>query len=121
MNKRVMIVEDSQDMTSLYRRMFRRVKEVELADVESGEEALSRKQEFNPHLMVIDISLPGMSGLELVRAIRQHDTTTKLLVATGHEVMLYQDEAMRNGADDIIGKSSGMEVLQRCKELLGLP
>lgn len=94
MKKKILIIEDNEDIRMLYKRMFRKEKMIEISAVESGEEALRIIPDFKPDLLFVDISLPGISGLELTRKVSQEYPSVKILVVTGHEVIRYYDEAI---------------------------
>ncbi len=118
MTKRILIVEDNEDMLILYKRLFRKQEEVEIADALRGEAALELIPTFRPHLMLVDISLPGMTGLELTCEVRKRYPEIKLLVVTGHEPARYYDQAIRCGADDLVSKEMGKGIVERCLQLL---
>ncbi len=115
---RILIVEDSEDMRLVYRRLFRKEEGFEFADAEKGESAWEMLPTFKPDLLIIDISLPGISGLDLVRKVRDAYPLVKILVVTAHERERYYDEAIRAGADDLVTKNIGKGLVPKCKEML---
>ena len=117
-NKKVLLVEDSLDMRLIYKRLFRRAEDIEIAESSSAEEALHAIPEINPDLLIVDISLPGISGLELTRRVRRLYPQIKILVVTGHELDWYHEEAIRSGADALISKSIGSGLVEKCREML---
>ncbi len=120
--KKLLIVEDNDDMILLYQRLFRKMKgEIELSTSDRGENALKLIPQFKPDLMIIDISLPGISGLELTRRVRKQYPAIKIIIVTAHEESRYYDEAIRSGADDLVSKEIGKNLVDRCKWLLSLP
>jgi DNA-binding NarL/FixJ family response regulator len=58
----------------------------------------------NPELVLVDITLPGKSGLELIRRIRSFDRTIKLLVISMHDEAIYANRVLRAGGDGYIMK-----------------
>lgn len=118
MKKKILIIEDNEDIRILYKRMLRKEKMIEISAVESGEEALKIIPDLKPDLLFVDISLPGISGLELTRKMRQEYPSVKILVVTGHEVIRYYDEAINSGADDLVSKEIGKDILIKCRKLL---
>lgn len=119
MKKKILIVEDSQDMRLVYKRMFRKQEKIELAEAETGEAAWELLPIFRPDLSIVDISLPGMSGLDFIEKSREQYPAVKLLVVTGHEVSRYYDDAIRRGADDLISKNIGKGLVDKCLQMLG--
>jgi DNA-binding NarL/FixJ family response regulator len=69
----------------LYKHRFRGVAEVEIiGEFESAEDALVHIPTLNPHLVITDYTLPGMSGIELAEKLSEYPHI-KVLVVTGHE------------------------------------
>jgi two-component system response regulator RegA len=73
---------------------------------EAGDTArvLAAAQEFSPDLAVVDLRLPGESGLDIVRALRGLDVTISILMLTGYGSIATALEAVRCGADDYLSK-----------------
>ncbi|MDX1530851.1 MAG: response regulator transcription factor, partial [Rhodothermales bacterium] len=63
-----------------------------------AEEALSAFEKLDPDLAVVDVSLPGMSGLELVKHLTALKDDLLVLVVSRHDEMLYAERAIRAGA-----------------------
>ena len=121
MQKKIMIVEDHEEMQFVYRTLFRRMmpEAVIVAQEESAEGALEKIPSLNPDLMIIDITLPGMSGIDLTRIVRQrHKAGIKLLIVTAHEPDRYRDAAEEAGADDLLTKNNILAVINKVKLLL---
>lgn len=78
---------------------------------DSAEEAIKGLSDESCDLIIIDISLPGMSGLELVKHIKAIYTHQKMLVISRHEENLYAERAIRAGAHGYIMKHEAGEVL----------
>ncbi len=64
---------------------------------------------LKPDLALVDITLPGKSGLELIKQIRKTDSRTKLLVLSMHDEALYADRVLRAGGDGYIMKQEDPE------------
>jgi two-component system invasion response regulator UvrY len=72
----------------------------------SGEEALDAFADTGAELLVTDISLPGMSGLEMTRELCRRDPTTRVLVVSGHQDRIYADQAREAGACGFVTKTA---------------
>lgn len=120
MKKRVLIVEDSEDMRVLYRRLFRKKTQIEFAEEEKSENALIKLKEYKPHLMIIDISLPGTDGITLTSKIKVLYPGIKVLIATGHDRDTYYAAALNAGADDFVTKGDGYDLIEKTMRLLKL-
>ncbi|WP_020403301.1 response regulator transcription factor [Gracilimonas tropica] len=84
-----------------------------------AEEALQRSTELKPDLAVVDISLPGMSGLELIKHLVGLDQNLKILVVSRHEEILYAERVLRAGAKGYVMKQeAGDEMVKAVKKIL---
>ncbi|MCI0433766.1 MAG: response regulator transcription factor [Gemmatimonadetes bacterium] len=77
-----------------------------VAEAATGEEALAILERQPADVAVIDVSMPGMSGLELIRALRARSSHVGTLVLSMHDHSSYVLEAMRAGADGYLLKSA---------------
>ena len=80
-------------------------------EAENAAEALDLLAESQPDLMVIDITLPGKSGLELIKDIKAMRPELPMLVLSMHDESLYADRVLRAGARGYITKHEGGEKL----------
>jgi two-component system nitrogen regulation response regulator NtrX len=107
---RVLIIDDERNI----RRTFAMVLTAEgfTVDVaESGEDGLERCQAERPDVAVIDVRLPGMDGIEVLRRLREHDTELPVIMISGHGTIATAVEATRHGAFDFIEKPLSKERL----------
>ena len=110
-----MIVDDDKDALEVYRtRLSHAGFDVEIA--ESAEQALSRVKKFDPGLIVTDVRMSGMSGLELLSKIREAMEGVSVVVMTGHDDMETAVTAMKSGAFDFLVKPVDPKVLQALAE-----
>jgi DNA-binding NtrC family response regulator len=86
--------------------------------VESAEQALNRIAESDPALVITDVRMPGMDGIELTRHVREKSPETHVVVITAHEDMETAVGAMRAGAYDLLVKPLDLPhlemVIERC-------
>jgi two-component system response regulator PhoP len=80
--------------------------------VADAEEALYRSTEYNHDLAVIDLGLPGMSGLDLIRQLRSQDKTFPILILTARGNWQDKVEGLAAGADDYVVKPFQFEELE---------
>ena len=115
MSRRIMIVDDDKDALEVYRtRLSHAGFDVEIA--ESAEQALSRVKKFDPGLIVTDVRMSGMSGLELLSKIREAMEGVSVVVMTGHDDMETAVTAMKSGAFDFLVKPVDPKVLEALAE-----
>jgi two-component system, cell cycle response regulator DivK len=102
MRKRILIVEDSELNRDLLVQIFEEVYDFELAS--DGAEAVRLAAETQPDLILMDIGLPEMSGLDAVRAIRASGAGTPIVAVSSHVMPGERDQALEAGCDDFVGK-----------------
>ena len=90
--------------------------------VDDGREALRIISGSHYDLIVLDLRLPGMTGLELLRTVRDRGITVPVLVLTAQDAVGHKVEALRSGADDYVTKPFAFEeVLARVEALSRRP
>ncbi|GAB4258284.1 MAG: response regulator transcription factor [Methylomicrobium sp.] len=77
-----------------------------IAEAERGEQAIQLLQECQADVVVMDLSMPGLGGLETIRRIQQRDSRIKILVFSVHDEQVYVNRAMAAGAKGYISKNS---------------
>jgi DNA-binding NarL/FixJ family response regulator len=82
-----------------------------IEQLDRGEELIQKMDELNPELIIVDVSLPGMSGLELVKHIISQREDQKILVVSRHDESLYAERVIRAGAKGYVMKLEAGEVL----------
>ncbi|MBS0378024.1 MAG: response regulator transcription factor [Proteobacteria bacterium] len=82
-----------------------------VGEADSGENALKRFQELNPDVTVMDLSMPGMGGLEALRRIRAHQPQARVLTLSAHDDPQHAQRALREGARGFLSKRSAPEAL----------
>ena len=113
MNK-VYIVEDESVLRDLYRDYFAlALPEFELVGMgEDGCQAMRDCRDLQPDLVLLDIMLPEISGLELLKIIKEQNPAAKVGFLTGSVCPDSINEAVRGGADGFIEKAGGLEQLK---------
>ncbi len=107
---RILLVEDEQDIRSLMALHLRR-EGLELVEAVDGDEALRALQQGGWSVLVFDWMLPGMNGLELIRAVRQQDSKTPILMVTAKAEAADIVLGLETGADDYLVKPFEVPVL----------
>jgi len=117
---RLLLVDDDQGLRALLRTTFE-VFDIEVDEAESGEAALERIAERRPDVIVLDVRMPGMSGLEVCKAIKSNERTADIgvVLLTGSEGGSAEN-AQAVGADSFIRKPfSPLELLAVTERLAG--
>ncbi|MBI1394824.1 MAG: response regulator [Betaproteobacteria bacterium] len=82
-----------------------------VAEAESGEEAVKRFGEVRPDVLVLDLSMPGIGGLEAISRILARDPGARILVLTAHEDAMHAKRVLKAGALGYLSKRSAAEAL----------
>jgi DNA-binding NarL/FixJ family response regulator len=90
---------------------------VEVKQSATAEQAFDEILQYNPDLLLVDISLPGMNGIELISKLKPKCLYICILVITGHEVEVYKKSAFEAGAHDIVSKMEDKKLIQSIKTL----
>lgn len=77
---------------------------VVIAEAEDGEEALELALQEEIHILLVDMNMPFMDGITLIRRIREHQPDCRFVIITGHDEFSYAQEAIRLGVKDYILK-----------------
>ena len=109
MNKKIKII--LVDDHTVVRAGVRRLLEQEplfdvIGEAESGEKAYQLFGELNPDVMVMDLSMPGMGGLEAIRRILMRNEKAKILVLSMHEDLSFANQALKLGAKGYLIKNT---------------
>lgn len=108
----VLLVDDHPIVRSGYARLLETGGDIHVvAEAESADAGYSAYVEHQPQVTVTDLSLPGSSGVELIRRIRARDAAARLLVFSVHDEAVVVDKALQSGASGFISKRSAPEVL----------
>lgn len=80
-NKKVLFVEDEKKLRDVMRDILKD-EVAELYIAKNGEEAYGIYKSKKPDIMLLDINIPGLSGIELAKKVREHDHSTKIIMLT---------------------------------------
>ncbi len=113
---KVLLVDDEEEFVSaLSERLMLRGIEVDTAL--NGEEALARLTEKEFEVVILDVMMPGLGGLEVLKQIKSTHPTTQVILVTGHGATREGIEGMRLGAFDYLIKPVDIEeMLEKMKE-----
>lgn len=115
---KVLVIEDDRTVGQFVQRGL----EEQMATVElvaEGQEGLDRASQKAYDVIVLDLRLPGMSGVEVLRTLRDRGVTTPVLVLTAQDAVESKVQALRTGADDYVTKPFAFEELLARVEALG--
>jgi len=117
MRKSVLIVEDDQDIAHLVALHLKDI-DCEVETVADGKAGLERAQDGEHDLIILDLMLPGIDGLEICRRVRSHSDYTPILMLTARTSEFDRVLGLELGADDYLTKPfSVLELVARVKAL----
>ncbi len=114
---RVLIVDDELFVGELLKE-YLSIQGYQAAAVSNGEDALSVTQQFQPHIVILDIRMPGMSGMEVLKNIKAKNKATGVIMLSAYGDTETVDEALRLGADQYLQKPMNLKHLVETLTLL---
>lgn len=102
--KLVMIVDDEPDMLSMLRLVLEKKCACQVISASSGLNALELLGDYTPDVVISDIKMPDLDGLQLLQKIHAHDQTISVIIMTGFGTIDMAVQAMQEGAYDFLQK-----------------
>jgi len=103
---RLLVVDDHAIVRSGIRRLLGERTDIDVLEAVSGEEALRAVQEQSLDLIVLDLNLPGLGGLELLRRLTRAAPKAPILVFSQHAEAIYATKALEAGARGFVSKNA---------------
>src|SRR5512139_1921928 len=119
--QRIVIAEDHTILREGLRALLSSDPELEIAgEAEDGQEAIRCVEKLKPTLVLMDLSMPRMNGMDAIREIKKRAPDTKVLVLTVHKTDEYIVATLQAGADGYVLKdSTNVELRMAIKTVLG--
>ena len=120
MAKNILICDDAAFMRMMIKDILTKNGYNVVGEAENGVKAIDAYQEFNPDLVLMDITMPEMDGIDALKGIREKDPNACVIMcsAMGQQAMVI--EAIQSGAKDFIVKPFQAErVLEAVKKVIG--
>lgn len=112
MTIRVLLTDDHEVVRAGYTRLLESTSDIDvIAEASSGEEACTNYFECRPDVLIMDLNMPGMGGLEACRRIRARDPKANILVFSVHENEVMLERALDAGIKGYISKRSASRVM----------
>ncbi|MGY6276417.1 response regulator transcription factor [Methylomonas sp. MgM2] len=109
---RIILVDDHSVVRAGFKMLLATDNHIEvIGEAERGEQAIQLCQELKPDIVVMDISMPGIGGLETIRRIVARDPEAAVLVFSVHSEQVYVSRALTAGAKGYITKNSAPAIL----------
>jgi DNA-binding NtrC family response regulator len=107
----ILLVDDDAAFRNVMAGELRRLGH-EVVTAASGEEAVARVEQWEPEIVLLDLRLPGMDGLETLKAIRRLNASIEVIMLTGHGSIDSAIESIRDGAFDYVTKPCPLDEIQ---------
>ncbi|HTS68882.1 MAG TPA: response regulator [Terriglobia bacterium] len=116
----VLVIDDDEAFHTRVRRAFE-LRGWEAHVAASGKEALACATETGPDLAIVDLRMPGESGLDVIKKLRELDATACIIVLTGYGSIATALEAVRCGADHYLSKPVDVDQILAAYEAVNSP
>jgi len=115
---RVLIVEDDEEITRVLTRSLR-LEGYDVGAAGDGNAALEQARSFSPDLVILDLGLPGLDGIDVARRLREASDDVPILILTARDALESRVQGLDTGADDYLVKPfERQELLARMRALL---
>ena len=115
----MLIADDSTPVRERLKAMLSKVEDIEtIGQAQDVGEAINSIEELKPDAVILDIQMPGGSGIEVLKHIKKEQPATVVIILTNYPYPQYRQECMDEGADFFFDKSLEFgRVIEVCKEL----
>jgi len=103
---KVFLVDDHAVVREGYKNLLEKANIKVIAEAESGEEAYRNFDEIKPDVVILDLSMPGMGGMETIKKMLTKDKNVKILAFSMHDDVVFCSRTMHAGASGYVTKSS---------------
>ena len=110
--ERILVVDDDVGICNMLQRYFLLENRYEVHTVNDGESALSKVKEVRPHIVLLDVMMPGMGGIETLREIKKVDPAVGIIMITAVVDEDLAKQAVALGAYDYITKPLNLDYLE---------
>ena len=120
--KKILIVDDSENIRKLVKAILKKVGEYEYIEAADGEEGLKKAAAHKPDLIILDLVIPKIDGIEVCRKLKSNPKTREIpiIILTSETTVEAVEQAKKAGADIFIGKPFEPKDLRvSVKELIG--
>ncbi len=116
---KVMLIDDSKTMRNIQKSVLRQLGYTDIEEACDGQDALNKVGAFGPELILVDWNMPNMDGLSFVKAYRQQNKSTPLIMVTTEAEKTRVIEAIKAGVNNYVVKPFTPDLLsQRINETL---
>jgi len=103
---KILIVDDHPIVRAGVKRLLASETDIEVSDAPTGEKALTVFREVRPDIVILDLNLPGVGGLEVIRRLKAEDGKVRIIVFSMHDDPIYAMRALQEGAFGYVSKNA---------------
>ncbi len=113
---KIMLVDDEERFLATTQKLLSK-KGIEALTAMSGAEALEKLRSHNIHVVILDVKMPGMDGIETLKAIKRQFPLVEVIMLTGHATVESAVEGLKSGATDYLMKPTDInDLVERARE-----
>jgi CheY-like chemotaxis protein len=122
MTKSILVVDDSEQVRKYVSKLLRSNPDFEVcAEAVNGLDAVEKAKKFQPDLVILDLGMPVMNGLEAARELKTILPVVPIILFTLHGHMISDEQAARSGVDLVVAKSDITQLNEHVRSLLPEP
>jgi CheY-like chemotaxis protein len=110
--KKILIIDDDEKISRMYSRRLSKL-DLEVTMVNNGEEGIEKAFEILPDLIILDIHMPGMGGLEVIRLLRKKEYKGMVVACSASVTAMDTHKTIDAGCNDFIQKPIDLDFEQR--------
>jgi len=108
----VLVVDDSMPVRRTIRNVFNAMDDFEVCgEAENGREGIQKAEQLQPDLIILDLSMPVMNGLDAARVLHQILPAVPMILFSGHGAVLREEEAKSAGISALVSKDDALGTL----------
>jgi pilus assembly protein CpaE len=121
-NIRVLIVDDDDQVRAQIARLLEYIDQVEVVgEAENGQQAVEKTKELKPRVVLMDLHMPVMNGIEATKRIKQILPETQIIIISVQDELVHADEAFEHGARHVLRKPMSSRELTLALKSIGNP
>jgi CheY-like chemotaxis protein len=112
--KRILIVDDIKEIRKLLRAFLEEAEFIVCGEASDGRAAIEQAGMLRPDLIILDASMPLMTGIQAAPKLKKLLPNTSIILFTAHEFMMQGIDPLELGVDAVVAKDRGMSALEDC-------
>jgi len=109
---RILVVDDELEVRKIIEEYLQDIIECNILESENGEDAITKIKTNSFDLVILDLKMPGISGLDVMRRVKEEGVLPDTLVTTAWDSIQIADEVVKEGAVDYISKPVMLETIR---------